>query len=212
MSSAAAQIISADQFIRNNPIFQPFWYEVAEQLADIRDRPENPAPRTVMGTPPNVRSESTAVHRQPAAGPTPCALLSPHQQPAQPADTIQEPKTMRQKLTLGTLKDLDFGKAESAFQAELDKVVADVQDRPNDPTNRSVTLTVLVKPEQVEHGTAETCQVQLQIRSKVPHRQTREYSMKTSTAAELVFNSEAPENANQMTLDELGQNKEQGSL
>lgn len=103
-------------------------------------------------------------------------------------------------LSLENLKELDFGKADEAFQGELAHVVKDCQDRPLDKTARKVTLTFLLKPEahtdSMSHQPdCERILVGLEITGSVPKRRTRVYDMLPRQDGTLVFHSESPSDA-----------------
>jgi len=108
----------------------------------------------------------------------------------------------RAEFSLAELVNLDLGKAHAAFQAELGKVIQDLQDRPFDDGKRTVTLKLELMPEELIHGQLETVKTTILIDSKVPTKQTRAYSMRVTQQGRLTFNPESPDDPNQKTLDE----------
>jgi len=109
----------------------------------------------------------------------------------------------RRMLSLAELKNLDLGKVEAAFRVELGKIVADLCDRPEDPTKRTLSLKLSLWPEDVVAGATETVSVVFTLESRIPKRTTRVHNMRVSGDKCLVFNSESPDNPDQRTLDEL---------
>jgi len=110
----------------------------------------------------------------------------------------------RCKFTVSQLINLDLGKVDTAVRHELEKVVADIRDRPELATARRVRLTIDVEPEDVVQGQADTVSVLFSIEGRIPKRQTRKYSMLVGQGNELLFNAESPEEPRQGTLDEVG--------
>lgn len=107
----------------------------------------------------------------------------------------------RQVLNLGSLIMLDGGRAEKAFNLELQKIVADLDDRPAVTKARKVTLELNIEPTNEEHGAVVDAEVTFRVGSKIPGRQTKAYRMKIDGAkGTLVFNPDAPENADQTTI------------
>jgi hypothetical protein len=120
---------------------------------------------------------------------------------------------MRQKpLTLDNLRELDFGKIGAAFQAELQHVVKDCQDRPTDDRARSVSIVFKLAPEvDVKAGVihADVIEVGCEITSNVPKRRTQIYKMKPQANGTLLFHPELPEEPEGSTLydEETGEVK-----
>lgn len=108
----------------------------------------------------------------------------------------------RQIFSLAQLVNLDLGKVDTAFRHELQRAIADIEDRPENEKPRVVTLKMALKPEEVVQGQAETVAAGFQISLDVPKKHTRIYSMRVMQNHELLFNAESPENPNQLSLDE----------
>lgn len=108
---------------------------------------------------------------------------------------------MKMRLTLETLKDLDLGKVNAAFDRELAHVVKDCIDRPDDRTARTVSLELAVTPE-AEGGVCEVVNGEFTIKSKVPPRRSRRYEMAVKPTGVALINPESPDAVRQMTLDE----------
>lgn len=103
------------------------------------------------------------------------------------------------KLGLTTLKDLDLGKVETAFRLELQRVIEDLQARPEDKKERALTLKVSVLPEEIDRGQLETVKVVFQVAVRLPAPRSRDYSMLVSTDA-LTFNADSLDDAKQQTF------------
>lgn len=108
-----------------------------------------------------------------------------------------------QQLSLATLKDLDDGRVAVAFLHELTRIVQDCEDRPGDKKSRKVLLQGEVTPIMFEDGTLDSVKVEFQIKSSVPTRKSKTYTMavrKGQRGAMLVFSSENPEDHRQKSL------------
>lgn len=110
---------------------------------------------------------------------------------------------MKKRFALETIKDLDGGKISAAFEAELKRVVDDLADRPGDKSVRRIQLEVAFTPDASESGVCDGSRVEFKVKTSVPHRRSREFSMQVNAAGALIFNTEAPDNAPQGTLDEM---------
>jgi hypothetical protein len=110
----------------------------------------------------------------------------------------------RKMFSLSELRNLDFGKMDAAFQRELAKIIDDIVDRPEDDRPRRLLLRLAIIPEEITAGTIETVTAGFEVAAYLPTRRSRPYSMRV-TKNGLIFNSEAPENPDQMTLDEVNE-------
>jgi len=110
----------------------------------------------------------------------------------------------RQVLSLATLKEFDYGKAEVTFQRELEKVVRDCLDRPAVGSAREVRLVALIKPLILQEGDVVDAEVSWRIASKTPAYETPGRPVAVTKKGQLFFNDLAPDNPRQSTLDELG--------
>jgi len=113
----------------------------------------------------------------------------------------------RRIFSLGEMINLDMGKIDAAFRMEMQRAVEDILDRPEDDADRTVMLKMKLRPEDVAQGNVDTVCVGFELDLKLPKKSTRAYSMRVcktrSHAASLLFNSESPDDPNQMTLDEV---------
>lgn len=111
---------------------------------------------------------------------------------------------MQSKFTLRTFAELDRGKMGLLVDKFLDRAVADVRDRPGVDKAREVTLKIRIKPGELEPGYAvlEDFKVGFQVTSTVPAHKSTDYSMAADKSGKLLFNSHAPENPNQRTIDD----------
>lgn len=110
----------------------------------------------------------------------------------------------RLKLTLGSLKDFDAGKARVAFEEALQRVVRDCLDRPGDKSARKATLTAVIKPVQEQDGDVVDAEVHFQIKAETPPWQTRPRPVAVNKQGQLIFNDLAPDDPHQHTIDEVG--------
>jgi hypothetical protein len=108
----------------------------------------------------------------------------------------------QQFLSLETLADFDFGKADVAFQLALKAAVLDMQDRPGDPNARKVILTTELRPKLEQDGDVVAADVRFLIESKVPKRSTSPQPAAMTRAGGLLFQSMAPDNPEQTTIDD----------
>lgn len=92
-----------------------------------------------------------------------------------------------------------MGVVNEAFTQELHRVVEDVKDRPHDEHARRVSINFIVKPAD-PHGDNAT--VECEVIASVPKRVTRPYDMRIQANGQLAFQSESPENSDQMDLDD----------
>lgn len=104
------------------------------------------------------------------------------------------------ELTLGSLKHLDFGKADEAFKLHLKRATLDCLDRPADDKARTVTLQVELKPILEPGGDCVELNAQMQVTSKMPTHKTKVYSVGPRKNGSLVFNEDSPSNINQTTF------------
>jgi len=110
-------------------------------------------------------------------------------------------------LRLDNLKNLDFGLVAAAFDTDLQRVVKDLQDRPQDGKKRKVAIIFeLVSID--DH--ADAISVTAQVKSVIPDRISRPYEMHSKQDGRLEFHSESPENPNQSTItDEIARRREE---
>jgi hypothetical protein len=109
---------------------------------------------------------------------------------------------MVRNLSLKTIADLDLGRLDAAFRREMDRVVEDLNARPDDKSKRKIAVVFEIMPEELAQGLLDTVAVQCTIASKLPHRRSRAYSMRATADNQLQFSSESPDDPRQMTLDQ----------
>lgn len=81
-------------------------------------------------------------------------------------------------LSLATLAHLDRGVLAATVDDEINKAIADCDDRPHDDTARKVTLTIIVKPVLDATGCHLTSTaVDFAVSSSLPKLTTRTYDM-----------------------------------
>jgi len=110
------------------------------------------------------------------------------------------------ELNLKTLfENLDGGRVSAAFQHELQRCIADCNDRPGEEKNRTVTLKFNVSPVCDESGLCEEIKGKFHVASSVPQRRSKVYSFQARKRAgqnQLVFNDMSDDNIAQKTIDE----------
>lgn len=107
----------------------------------------------------------------------------------------------KEKLNLASVHLVANGRIEAAFDTEVEAIVRDIEDRGADGLPRKVTLEVLITP-QVHGGMVEEVMTEFIVKSSVPARRSKPYSMVPQGGRALLFNPESREDANQGTLDE----------
>ncbi len=106
-------------------------------------------------------------------------------------------------LTMGQLAVMDNARIGEAFNLELKRVLADLEDRPLLEKVRTITLTVSLSPVAEDEGPGlEGAVVDFKLKSTMPERQSKPYHM-ANRDGQLMFNDLAPENARQGTLGHL---------
>lgn len=102
------------------------------------------------------------------------------------------------ELRLSTLKDLDLGKIDAAFQRELKLAVEDCKDRPLENKARVVNVAFLLAPDEATDG--DEVKIQAVISSKYPKRTSRVYNMVTTPNGGLKFHPDLPGDPQESTL------------
>lgn len=105
----------------------------------------------------------------------------------------------QKQLTIDSLRDLDFGLVSTAFETELQRVVKDLQDRPTDGKPRKVALIFVLKSMD-DHADDIDCECE--VVASIPKRVSKPYRMRAKQDGSLYFQPEAPENADQMVIDD----------
>lgn len=110
------------------------------------------------------------------------------------------------EVNLDTLKELDGGKAWHAFQQHIRRAAIDCLDRPGDDKARKVVLEIELSP-VLDAQSLECSEVtaKIQASSTVPKHRTKKYSFGLRRNGSLVFNVDAPDNVNQTTFLEDGE-------
>lgn len=107
------------------------------------------------------------------------------------------------ELDLASLAEIDGGRLNLAFMHELDRVLADLDDRPGETKAREISLKIGFVP--VMDGTVcDSAKVQAVVCSNVPKRTSKVYDMnlrKRSGKVKLMFRPDSLEDADQTTID-----------
>lgn len=106
-----------------------------------------------------------------------------------------------EKFTLGSLSTMDGERIAIAFEQALKRVVQDCDDRPGEKKERTVTLTLAVKPVLDADGMCDDCKVQVAVTDSVPTRKSKVYDMAIKKGGHLVYNNESLDNVSQETMD-----------
>ena len=95
------------------------------------------------------------------------------------------------ELNLESLAELDSGKIQACFAAELKRAVADCVNRPSNKKNRTVNLLLTMTPKMNENdGSCEGIKVAFDVKSNVPARSTNAYDMGVTQAGQAWFTSD----------------------
>ncbi len=109
-----------------------------------------------------------------------------------------------EKFDLASLAKIDGGRIAIAFEQALRRVAQDCDDRPGEKKERSITLTLAVKPRLDEVGMCEDCDVQVAVTDSVPKRKSKIYNMSLRKGGHLLFADESLDDHRQETLDFSG--------
>lgn len=104
------------------------------------------------------------------------------------------------ELTLDSLKDLDDGRVALAFVHELRRVVTDCEDRPGDTSVRKVSLQAEIKPVVAPGGLLDGVTVGFQVKSSLPTKKSKVYTMNARRGGQLLFSSDNAEDYRQRSL------------
>lgn len=109
---------------------------------------------------------------------------------------------------LGKLANFDDARIMQAFQEELKYAALSCHDRPGDKSPRKVTLEMTLIPVQEPNsGGCEGINVKFKAKAKVPERKSREYSLNTNRAGQLIFSTTNAANAAQKTFEDAEEEK-----
>lgn len=92
-----------------------------------------------------------------------------------------------EKFSLKSLAAMDGERIGLAFEQALKRVVMDCEDRPGESKERTVSLTLAVKPRQDASGFCDDCNVQILVSDSVPKRKSKVYNMSVRKVGHLVF-------------------------
>lgn len=100
------------------------------------------------------------------------------------------------------LTELDDGRIGKTIDQALDRMYADLDDRPLSDKERSITLKISLAPVADDKGLLDDVDVAFKIVEKVPQRESKTYRMQARNGA-LLFNEMSPDDPDQQTLDGL---------
>lgn len=104
-------------------------------------------------------------------------------------------------LSLKSLKDLEDGKVDIAFNQYLDRCVKDCMDRPLEGKPREINMKVSIVPDtDKETRECDRVNVQVTISDTIPKRHTRAINMAVHRNGRIVFNKDSLDNVDQGTL------------
>ena len=106
-----------------------------------------------------------------------------------------------EKFDLAALASIDGGRIAIAFEQALRRVAQDCDDRPGEKKERTVTLSLAVKPVLDPDGLCEDCDVQVAVTDSVPKRKSKIYNMSLRKGGHLLFADESLDDHRQETMD-----------
>ena len=112
------------------------------------------------------------------------------------------------EVTLDTIAKMDDGKLAAAFALLAREAIQDCADRPALTKKRKVTMTVEFEPE-LEGRNLSTVKFAVDFQGARPALQSRVYSGRLDRKGRLTFNDLSPDDPDQMTLDQLGTQREE---
>ena len=117
------------------------------------------------------------------------------------------------KIDLSALGQFDGGCIAAALDREVAYAVADCRDRPAEDKVRKVLLQIELIPQpDPSTGDVDAVEMKFQVKSTIPTRKSRKYSVGVKPNNTLYYNSDSPDNVNQGTLlpedDEPSQDSE----
>lgn len=107
----------------------------------------------------------------------------------------------RMKLSLATLKDFDFGKADVVVQQAMSVAVRDVLDRPGEKKPRVVTIKVSITPVVQQDGDVVDAEVEFEVANAIPKWRTAPRPVLVGRQGDLFFSPDAPDNPRQETFN-----------
>jgi len=106
------------------------------------------------------------------------------------------------ELNLASLMEqLDGGRINEAFMAELRRVAMDCEDRPADNKVRKVSLELQIEPVCDDQGQLDSLTGKFHVTSTVPKRRSKSYSFGFRRGGKLVFNDLSEDNIHQQTIE-----------
>ncbi len=106
------------------------------------------------------------------------------------------------ELNLASLmEELDGGRINEAFAAELRRVALDCEDRPADDKVRKVSLELQIEPVCDDQGHLDSLKGKFHVTSTVPKRRSKTYSFGFRKGGRLVFNDLSDDNIHQQTIE-----------
>ena len=109
--------------------------------------------------------------------------------------------TRKVQFGLDSLRVLDLGQINQAFQNELERIVKDCMDRPHLEKARQITIRFLFEPvSDSNRNDCDRVSVGCHITSGIPKRESRTYEMVPTVNGQLVFHPELPDDPAGSTL------------
>lgn len=123
---------------------------------------------------------------------------------------------MKLQFTINNLKALDLGVVNEAFQRFTQRIVEDCCDRPGEKKPRKILLQFAFVPvASPGQNDCDEVAVSCQLKSKIPDHCTRNIVMRPTTAGQLYWNPELPDEPDGKTLweesDDASDGKSRGS-
>jgi hypothetical protein len=111
------------------------------------------------------------------------------------------------QLDLKSLHEIDEGRVGIGFMKELQRAVLDCIDRPKDKGKRKVAIVAEIVPVLGEGQIIECdgAEVAFKIKSTVPERKSKTYTLRVNKQGHMAFSSTNPEDPNQSTIFDINQ-------
>lgn len=117
--------------------------------------------------------------------------------------------TSRKRLSFDSLKHLDNGVINAAFDQEVAACVRDCEDRAGVNSPRKITMEFLMTPVVDQGNNFESVDVEVIVKpASIPSRRSRPYAMRTLHDGTLSFQPDSPRNPDQEALPFANSNNE----
>lgn len=105
-----------------------------------------------------------------------------------------------QALKLKSLINFDRGYFEALVDQALEKIAADLNDRPGVKKARGLDISMDFKPNLAPDGTCDSVIVSYQIQTKTPPAVSKEMPLEIAASGEMLFRGMCPDDPSQLPL------------